>query len=72
MRAPGVIDFDFSLLHDFHLTERAKQQFRGEFFNAFNHMNLGIPGTSYGSSSFGVIGSAGKARVVQLSAQVTF
>ena len=72
VRGPGLVSFDFSLLRDFKLTERAKLQFRGEFFNAFNHTNLGLPGRSFGSSSFGVINSSGPGRVVQLGAEITF
>ena len=37
-------------------------QIRGEFFNAFNRVNFGFPGTSLGT--FGVIQSARDARIV--------
>jgi len=30
----------------------------GEFFNAFNHVNLSAPGTAFGSPTFGVISAA--------------
>src|SRR6185437_17148922 len=72
VRTPGMVNFDFSLLRDFKPTERLRVQFRGEFLNAFNHTNLGLPGSSFGSATFGIISSAGQARVVQLGARMTF
>ena len=72
LRAPGLVKFDFSLLRNFRLNDRTDLEFRGEFFNAFNHTNLGLPGDTFGSSSFGVISSAASAREVQLGARVVF
>jgi hypothetical protein len=43
LRGPGLADFDFSLLKNTSLSERVGLQFRAEFFNAFNHVNLGAP-----------------------------
>jgi hypothetical protein len=34
---------DFAVVRDFSLTEKMRFQFRGEFFNALNHTNLGTP-----------------------------
>ncbi len=42
---PGFNNFDFSLIKTTALTERVKVEFRTEFFNLFNHPNLGQPGT---------------------------
>jgi len=36
IRDPGQRNLDFSLAKNFNVTERAKLQFRSEFFNAFN------------------------------------
>lgn len=72
LQGPGYVDFDFSLMRSFHLTERARLEFRGEFFNMFNRTNLDIPGATFGAPSFGVINSSGPARVIQLGAEVTF
>ncbi len=72
LRAPGIINVDFSLLRDFRLRERLHLEFRGEFFNAFNHTNLGLPGQTFGSSTFGVINSAGPARIIEVGARLTF
>jgi hypothetical protein len=43
LRGPGLANFDFSLLKNTSLSERVGLQFRAEFFNAFNHVNLGAP-----------------------------
>lgn len=40
---PGYSDWDLSLLKATQLTERARLQFRAEFFNILNHTNLQVP-----------------------------
>lgn len=74
VRAPGLVDFDFSLLRDFRLTERVKLEFRGEFFNTFNRTNLGDPGSTFGTAAFGTISTYGynSPRVGQVGAKITF
>ena len=72
VRAPGLVNLDFSLLRNFRVTERLRAELRGEFFNALNHTNLGLPGQSFGSAAFGVISSAGPARQIELGARVVF
>jgi len=39
-RTPGYWNFDAAVLKNFSITETVKLQFRGEFFNLFNHSNL--------------------------------
>jgi hypothetical protein len=59
-------------MRDFHFKERARLQFRGEFFNATNHTNLSLPAHSFGAAGFGVISSSGPARQIQLGARLVF
>jgi len=40
---PGYIDTDLSAAKSIHLTESLNLQFRADFFNVFNHVNLGQP-----------------------------
>jgi hypothetical protein len=50
-RGPDLADVDLSLLKNTSLSERTSLQFRAEFFNAFNHVNLGPPNTTVFSST---------------------
>jgi len=43
LRAPGFFQWDFSLMKNFHATERVTVQFRADIFNIFNHPNFGNP-----------------------------
>jgi len=72
IRGPGVIQIDMSLIRNFKITERVRTEFRTEVFNIINHTNLGNPGTTFGSATFGVISSAAPARQIQLGVRITF
>jgi len=61
------------MVRDFSLTERAKFQFRGEFFNALNRTNLGTPDRFVNTPQFGTITEATTpGREIQSSARVSF
>jgi hypothetical protein len=40
---PRLVNFDMALMKSFRFTEETSLQFRAEFFNIFNHANLGLP-----------------------------
>ena len=67
-----MVNFDFSVIKNTRLVERANLQFRAEFFNVFNHPNFGGPGTTFGTSSFGVIGSSNDGRTIQFGLKLLF
>ncbi|HKT10954.1 MAG TPA: carboxypeptidase-like regulatory domain-containing protein [Terriglobia bacterium] len=77
---PGFWDWDMSLLKNFKITERVGLQFRGDFLDAFNHFNLGNPGSTIADTRDGgtPVASAGKIttgsgnRVIQVGAKLTF
>jgi hypothetical protein len=69
-RAPGLVNLDLSAMRNFALRERFRLQFRGEFFNALNHVNLGNPATVFGNAGFGAITTARPARVIQLGLKI--
>jgi hypothetical protein len=74
---PGYNSVDLALSRDFSLTERVKLRFRADASNAFNHVNLGLPGNSVPaagstSASFGVITSAASMRKMQFGLRLTF
>lgn len=52
---PNYVDVDLSLQKNFPLGESKRLQFRADFLNALNHPNLAAPGTTLGSSNFGLI-----------------
>jgi hypothetical protein len=69
---PCIKTVDFSLFKGFVITEAARLEFRTEFFNLFNHPNFDPPGTTFGTSTFGVIGSAGDSRQIQFGLKFLF
>jgi hypothetical protein len=70
---PGLQSLDLAVQRAFHLTEKANFQFRGEFFNALNHTNLGTPNRYVNEPQFGTITMAmTPGREIQLSARVSF
>ena len=70
---PGLQALDLALARDFTITERTKFQFRGEFFNALNHTNLGTPDRFVNTPQFGTINEAtNPGRQIQLSARLSF
>jgi Carboxypeptidase regulatory-like domain len=67
VRGPRYTDTDIGLSKDFHLTESKYFQFRGDFLNAFNNVQLGHPNTNFPSSTFGLINTAQPARNIQFA-----
>lgn len=77
--APGIELWDLSAIKNFQISERVRLQFRGEFFNAFNHTNFGAPALNGGgivtrtdNSSFGQVTAAHDPREVQIGGKLTF
>jgi hypothetical protein len=67
LSGPAQNSTDFAVMKDFRFKERYRVQFRSEFFNVFNQVNLNDPGTELSSSRFGRIRSAGAPRVIQFA-----
>ncbi len=68
---PAYYDFDFALIKATPFgrrrsgAERTDLQFRGEFFNVFNIVNMGLPANTINGSGFGVISkTAGNSRQI--------
>jgi hypothetical protein len=64
---PGFADTDIGLLKNIHVTESKYFQFRGDFLNAFNNVQLGHPNTNFPSSTFGLINTSQPARNIQFA-----
>jgi Carboxypeptidase regulatory-like domain len=78
-RGPAYYEFDFSLIkttpigHRESGLERADLQFRGEFFNLFNIVNMGLPANIIKGTGFGMISkTAGTSRQIQFSLKVIY
>jgi hypothetical protein len=69
---PGTLNFDISVFKTIHLTEQMKFEFRGEFFNAFNHPQFYNPSSGVPSSVAGEIFNARDARQIQLALRFIF
>jgi len=64
---PGILNTDFALMKDTHITETMAVQLRAEFFNLFNHAQFNNPNGNFTSSNFGVVTSARDPRIGQFS-----
>ncbi len=78
-RGPAFYDFDFSLIKDTPVGSRAgggelfDVQFRSEFFNIFNIVDMGLPANTIKGSGFGEISkTAGTSRQIQFSIKLLF
>lgn len=78
-RGPAYYDYDFALIkstpfgHRESGVERADVQFRAEFFNLFNIVNMGLPANTIKGSGFGEISkTAGTSRQIQLSLKLIY
>jgi hypothetical protein len=76
LRGPGINNWDVSIRKTTALTEGKSLEFRGEFFNAFNHTQFYSPtlqsGTEGGSDQFGQITTDRGARIVQFALKLYF
>jgi len=66
LRGPGYDNIDLSLQKNVQFTERYKLQFRTDFVNAFNHVNLNVPNMGIGAT-MGQIQSAQSPRNIQFA-----
>ena len=78
-RGPAYYDFDYAVIKDTPIghrasgLERADIQFRSEFFNVFNIVNMGLPANILTGSGFGEISkTAGTSRQIQFSLKLIY
>ena len=78
-RGPAFYNFDFALIKDTPIgrrsggAERVDLQFRSEFFNLFNVVNMGLPANILTGSGFGEISkTAGNSRQIQFSLKLIY
>jgi hypothetical protein len=78
-RGPAFYNYDFALIKDTPFgtrssgTEMVDLQFRAEFFNLFNIVNMGLPANVLRGSGFGMISkTANNSRQIQFSLKVIY
>ena len=69
---PGLQNWDLGAIKNIQMGERFHFQFRGEFFNAFNHTNFAGVDTGLNDKNFGQVTSTHLPRNVQLGAKLYF
>jgi hypothetical protein len=78
-RGPAYYDFDFALIKDTPFgtrpggAQRTDLQFRAEFFNLFNIVDMGLPANILNGAGFGEISkTAGNSRQIQVSLKLIY
>jgi hypothetical protein len=71
---PGINNWDIGIEKYFPIPVRegTRLQFRGEMFNAFNHAQFNLPGSTVNTPNFGLVNSARAPRLVQLALRLLF
>jgi hypothetical protein len=74
LRGPGQQNLDIAVVRTIRLYERAKLEFRSEFFNLFNTANFANPSSDISNpSTFGVISATSASpRVLQFALKLSF
>ncbi|HJT00548.1 MAG TPA: TonB-dependent receptor [Terriglobales bacterium] len=72
IRGPGYFDMDLSLQKNFRITESKYVQFRTDFVNAFNSVNLNAPSTDITSGNMGLINTSQPPRNIQFALKLYF
>jgi hypothetical protein len=72
INGPPQKQLDIALSRAWKLYEGVNLQFRGDFFDITNTPQFNQPGSTYGTSTFGVISSAGDPREIQFAAKIVF
>ncbi|MGB7846776.1 MAG: hypothetical protein WBL63_14255, partial [Candidatus Acidiferrum sp.] len=74
LRNPGYANWDLSLQKNLQLTERFKLQFRSDFLNAFNHVNLDAVSDGYVAvgATMGQITSSQSPRNIQFALKLYY
>jgi outer membrane receptor protein involved in Fe transport len=71
-RGPGLANVDMGFFKNFPIRERFRFQFRAEFFNLFNRVNLNDPTNSVAAGGFGSIRGSRDPRIGQLALKLYF
>ncbi len=67
---PGTDNSDMSLTKTLPLPKNITLELRGEFFNAFNHANFGLPDAGTADPNFGKVSTAANPRLIQVAGRI--
>ena len=69
---PNAVTWNAAAMKDFRILEGKKLQFRTDFFNLLNQVNLGNPNGTFSNGNFGKITSAAAPRMLQFGLKLYF
>lgn len=69
---PGINNWDVALHRTIRFGEAASVEFRGEFFNVFNHAQFQAVQGDFSAANFGAVTSVLPGRIGQLALRITF
>ena len=69
---PNAVTWNAAAMKDFRITESKMLQFRTDFFNLFNEVNLSNPNTTLNNGNFGKITGAASPRMLQFGLKLRF
>jgi hypothetical protein len=72
IRGPGENTWNWALYKTFPIGERLKLQFRGEFFNIWNHASFTNVSTNLGAGDFGQVTGALDPRIIEFALRLDF
>jgi len=72
IRGPGLNNWDVSFSKKTQVRENVALQFRGEFFNLFNHTQYSSVAAGLGGATFGQVTAARDPRITQLGLRLLF
>jgi hypothetical protein len=72
LRQDSFKNIDFSFSKDSRVREKQHIEFRGEFFNLFNHPNFNSPDGNFSDPTFGQVLGAGNPRFIQFGLKYIF
>jgi hypothetical protein len=70
--SPNAVNWNAAAMKDFPIRETMRLQFRTDFFNVLNEVNLGNPNTTQNNGNFGKITSAAAPRMLQFGLKLYF
>jgi hypothetical protein len=72
LRSPDAVDLDLGIARSFQVREKHSIEFRGEAFNALNHLRANPPNVTLSSGTFGQLQTALDPRIIQLAMKYVF